>query len=98
MSTHFLRGLSAVLGVATLGSGTLAFASWHIAYELEQKNKRLTKILDEKNLDLITLRQTITTERSRFLSELEGARNTSTQMSILAVCGVGFGYLAKSMC
>jgi hypothetical protein len=97
-SVNFLRGLSAVLGVGCLGSGTLTFASWHIAYELEQTNKRLKHSLDEKNLDIITLHQTIASERSKFKYELGNARSTSTQMSILAVCGVGVGYLVKSMC
>ncbi len=82
-----------------MGSGTLAFASWHRAYELEQKTKGLLASLEQRDRDCETLRRTIAWERDdkekikRALKwtkeELERNAWTSKVMN-LGLIGVGF--------
>jgi ElaB/YqjD/DUF883 family membrane-anchored ribosome-binding protein len=99
MAAYAVKMLPIVAGVVTLGSGTLAFASWHRAYELEERVKKFLTEKAQWERDLYTLRKTIDWERhmkeekEKELAEANESLKNQSSWRTIAV-GTGLGCLA----
>ena len=99
MAAYAVRMLSVVAGVTTLGSLTIAIASWHRAHDLEEEGKKLVAEKAQWERDLDTLRKTIDWERhmkeekEKELAEANESLKNQSSWRPIAV-GTGLGCLA----